>query len=244
MLAPGRYARADASPRPPPDLRHVECWIFDLDNTLYSAHCGVFDQIDARMTLFVARHFGLDLREAVHLQKALYRDHGTTLNGLMREHGVDADAYLAYVHDVALDALAPSHALAAGLERLPGRRFVFTNGCRRHAERVLARLAIESAFEDIWDIRTTDFVPKPAAQAFETVTARSGIAPRRAAMFEDMARNLVPAHGLGMTTVWLRNDSPWSRQGPDHPVPEPAHIHYETDDLARFLGEIAVANPA
>jgi putative hydrolase of the HAD superfamily len=224
-----------------PDFRHVNAWLFDLDNTLYPAACALFDQIEARMTAFVQQRFALGFEEARRLQKAYYREHGTTLNGLMREHGVDPDLYLDFVHDIDLSVLAVDDALAAALLRLPGRRFVFTNGCRRHATRVLQRLAVAHLFDEVWDIRTIGFRPKPDAQSYRAVLDRAGIEARKSAMFEDMARNLVPAHALGMTTVLIRNESPWSKQGPNHPIATREHIHYETDDLAGFLNAVVTA---
>jgi putative hydrolase of the HAD superfamily len=223
-----------------PDFRHVDAWIFDLDNTLYPASSDLFAQIDARMTKFVGEHLGIDANEARALQKAYYRDHGTTLSGLMRMHGVAPDDFLSYVHDIDLGVLAPDPALRPAIERLPGRRFIFTNGCRKHAARVLARLEIENLFEDVWDIKTVSFRPKPDPDGYRFVLDRWAIAPARAAMFEDAARNLVPAQELGMTTVWLKNGSPWSKQGPEHPVPGAGHIHYETGNLTQFLHSIRI----
>jgi putative hydrolase of the HAD superfamily len=223
-----------------PDFRHVDTWIFDLDNTLYPADCGLFAQIDARMTEFVAQLLGVEAQEARFIQKTYYREHGTTLNGLMRLHAVDPEAYLDYVHDIDLSPLSGDLALGAGIERLEGRRFIFTNGCRNHAERVLGRLNLERHFDDIWDIRTIGYRPKPDPIAYEAVLASAGIEPSQAAMFEDAARNLVPAHALGMTTVWLRNGSEWSKQGPAFPVASGEHIDHEIDDLAQFLHEIRI----
>jgi len=221
-----------------PDLRHVRAWIFDLDNTLYPAHSDLFSQIDARMTAFVQRHFGIGTNEARTLQKTYYREYGTTLNGLMRVNGIDPESYLSFVHDIDLSAIKADAVLEAGLTRLPGRRFVFTNGCRNHAERVLDRLKLTRLFDEVWDIRTLDYVPKPELAAYELVLKRTGASATATAMFDDLARNLVPAHALGMTTVWLKNDSAWSRQGPQIPVVTPAHIHHETDDLSSFLQSI------
>ncbi len=222
------------------DFRHVEAWIFDLDNTLYPASSDLFAQIDAKMTVFVQELLGLSADEARGLQKAYYRDYGTTLNGLMRVHGVAADEFLSFVHNIDLDALVPDPGLEAALARLPGKRYVFTNGCRNHASRVLRRLALESLFEEVWDIRTVLYRPKPDPEAYRYVLERSAIAPARAAMFEDVAQNLVPAHELGLTTVWLKNNSAWSKQGPDGPVPESRHIHYEIYDLSQFLHSIRI----
>ena len=231
-------ARMSASQTP--EFRHVSVWIFDLDNTLYSSACGLFGQIDARMTAFVAELMDLSQPEARAIQKQYYRDYGTTLNGLMQSHGVDPEDYLRFVHDIDLSPLERSEALGAGLARLTGRRYVFTNGCRRHANRVLDRLGLAQHFDDIWDIRTTGFCPKPNPAAYDTILSRANAPARNAAMFDDVARNLVPAHALGMTTVWLRNGSDWSKQGPGFPVASATALDHETDDLAFFLANIRI----
>ena len=225
---------------PDADFRHVRAWFFDLDNTLYPPDCDLFAEIDARMTDYVARLLDVDRAEARRLQKEHYRIHGTTLNGLMTLHGVEPEAFLAYVHDIDLSGLRPQPALGAALARLPGKRYVFTNGCRDHAARVLGRLGLADHFDAIWDIRAVGFQPKPGAAAYRTVLEGAGVAASSCAMFDDIARNLVEAHALGWTTVWLNNGSEWSRQGPAHPIAEPHHIHYETDDLAGFLAAIRI----
>jgi putative hydrolase of the HAD superfamily len=223
-----------------PDFRHVEAWIFDLDNTLYPADSDLFVQVDARMTAYVQNLLGLDFDAARAVQKAYYRDYGTTLSGLMQVNGIDPESFLASVHDIDLSVLEPDPSLASALSCLPGRRFVFTNGCRHHAERVLARLKLESLFDEIWDIRTIGYRPKPDQESYRAVLAGTGAVGGRSAMFEDVARNLVPAHALGWTTVWLRNDSAWSKQGPEYPVAEPAHIHHVTEDLPQVLHSIRI----
>ncbi len=223
-----------------PDFRHVEAWIFDLDNTLYRADSDLFAQIDVRMSAYVARLLDLPLDAARRIQKDYYRDHGTTLTGLVKLHGIDPETFLAEVHDIDLSVLAPDQDLNDAIARLPGRRFVFTNGCRHHAARVLDRIGLGAVIDDVWDIRTIGFAPKPEPAAYETVIARACIAPKQAAMFEDLACNLVPAHALGMTTVWLNNGSAWSKQGPEFPVAQSHHIDHETDDLADFLQTIRI----
>ncbi len=223
-----------------PDFRHVTEWVFDLDNTLYRADSGLFARIDARMTEFVAKFLNTDKDAARAVQKSLYREHGTTLNGLIKLHGMDPEPYLDFVHQIDLSDLKPDGALAFAIERLPGRRHVFTNGCARHAQRILDRQGLSHLFESIWDIRTLGFVPKPDAAAYRTILAHGGFAPGAAAMFDDIARNLVEAHALGMTTVWLNTDSAWARQGPEFPVASAGHIDHETGDLTHFLGAIRI----
>jgi putative hydrolase of the HAD superfamily len=223
-----------------PDFSHVRDWIFDLDNTLYAAGNGVFAQIDRRMTQFVAQLLSLDLENARRIQKDLYRQHGTTLAGLINVHHIDPEPYLAFVHDLDLSDLHPDPALTRALQRLPGRRFVFTNGCRNHAARILQRLELSSLFDGIWDIRTIRFSPKPGHAAYQAVVEEGKLDPFAAAMFDDIARNLVVPKNMGMTTIWLNCQSDWSRQGPDFPVASREHIDHETGDLRLFLESIGV----
>jgi putative hydrolase of the HAD superfamily len=223
-----------------PDFRQVTSWIFDLDNTLYRADSGVFAQIEGRMTDYVARFTGLPRDQARILQKTLYRAHGTTLNGLMRLHDADPDDYLDYVHDIDLSGLRPDPVLADAMARLPGRRFIFTNGCRRHAARILEKIGAAQLFDDIWDIRTIGFLPKPGAAAYDQVVAAAQIAPARAAMFDDIVHNLVAARALGMITVWLNTGSEFSRGGPSASEEAHRHVCHETDDLPQFLNKIRI----
>jgi len=225
-----------AAPKSAPDFRHVRTWLFDLDNTLYRADCGIFSQIEGRMTDYVARFTGLARDEARALQKSLYRAHGTTLNGLMRLHGADPDDYLAYVHDIDLSGLAPDADLIAAVERLPGRRAIFTNGCRHHAGRILEKIGAAHLFDEIWDIRTLEFVPKPDPAAYGRLVAAAGLAPHQTAMFDDIAQNLVAAGALGMTTVWLNTGLDFSSGGPQA-IEAP---HHETRNLPKFLHAIRI----
>lgn len=221
-----------------PDFRHIDVWIFDLDNTLYRAETGIFAQIETRMTAFVQQRLGLGFDEARRLQKAYYSEYGTTMNGLVRRHGVDPEAFLAFVHDIDLSALGPDNSLGEAIARLPGRHFVFTNGCRHHSGRVLARLGLAHLFDDLWDIRMLEGRAKPDLEAYRAVLSRADAEPARTAMFDDIARNLVPAQTLGCTTVWVNTGSTWSKQGPAMPEVSPAQICYETTDLCRFLETI------
>ncbi len=223
-----------------PDFRHIDTWIFDLDNTLYPAGSNLFAQIDERMTRYICQQMNLPAEDARRLQQLYYNDYGATLSGLMRLNNVEPEAFLAYVHDIDLSVIVPDAALNQAFARLRGRRFVFTNGCGRHARRVLDRLGLAGAIDDIWDIRALDFTPKPQAAAYRRVVSAGAFVPGSAAMFEDMARNLVPAHALGMTTVWINNGSSWSHQGPEFPAAARGHIHHEIDDLAEFLHAIRV----
>ncbi len=217
-----------------PVLDDVEVWIFDLDNTLYPPHCNLFEQVDRRMAEFISRFLGIDRTAARRLQKRYFREHGTTLNGLMINHGLEPDGYLEYVHDIDVSPVPPSPELDAALARLPGRKIVYTNGSRAHAERVMHRLGVAARFEDIFDIVAADYRPKPDPAAYRALVARFAIDPVRAVMVEDIPRNLEPAHALGMTTVWVRRAHAWSTGGE-----EGAHIHHTTDDLVAWLEAVA-----
>lgn len=203
---------------------HVTHWVFDLDNTLYPPQARLFDQIELRMTRWVMDSLGVPHEEADRLRRHYWELYGTTLAGLMHEHGLDPAPYLDEVHDISLDHLEVDEELAALIAGLPGRRIVYTNGSRPYAERVLAARGLGDAFDAVYGVEHAGFRPKPDRAAFEQVFARDGVAPRRAAMFEDDPRNLAAPHEMGMRTV--------------HVAPErheAEHIHHHTDDLTGFL---------
>ena len=221
------------------DFRSIETWIFDLDNTLYHADSNLFAAIESRMTEFIAHRLDVHPGEAYTLQHFYFRTYGSSLRGLMECDHVDPEEFLSYVHNVDLSPLHPDPKLRTALMRLPGRRFIFTNGCRNHAARVLDQIGLAGLWDDIWDIRTLAYVPKPRPEAYQRIVEAGGFDPHRAAMFEDTARNLVPALDIGMTTVFIRSDSRWSLQGPETATAAPRrHFHHEIDDLADFLQTI------
>ncbi len=213
------------------DLTHIGVWLFDLDNTLYPAESEFMGLIEARMTAFMQRETGLGHDEARALQKRYLREHGTTLAGLMANHGVDPEAFLDEVHDVALDRLTPDPALDAALARLPGRRLVFTNGGGWHAQRVLERLGIADRFEAVFHIGSADYIPKPRPETFTRMLAAHAVDPHGAAFFEDTERNLQPAADLGMTTVLI---------GPHAEASRAAFVHYKAPSLTPFLSAARV----
>jgi putative hydrolase of the HAD superfamily len=208
----------------------TRAWVFNL-----------FAEVDQRMGDYIAKYLGVPFEYARHLQKSYYRQFGTTLSGLMRVHKMEPLGFLDYVHDIDLTAVPHAPELRAEIERLPGRKLIFTNGSRRHAERVAEKLGVLDLFEDICDIAANEYVAKPEAEAFERMVRRHGVAAREAAMFDDMPMNLEAAHGLGMTTVLVHSSYM------DHPVQEqmkrwtalPKHIHHSTEDLRAFLAGIA-----
>jgi putative hydrolase of the HAD superfamily len=192
------------------NLTHIDTWVFDLDNTLYHPRHDLFKQIDVRMGAYIQRLLNVDAVEARRVQKTYFRDHGTTLRGLMAHYEIDPHHFLQDVHDIDVNIVPPDEALNEVLHKLPGRKLIFTNGDTPYARRVLNRIGIEAQF-------TNEFAIDPARTIF----------------FEDMARNLAPAKKLGWTTVWMNNGSEWGDTGSGD-----GHIDYETDDLARWLNQV------
>jgi putative hydrolase of the HAD superfamily len=218
----------------------TKAWIFDLDNTLYPARCNLFAEVDRRMGKFIADYLGVPFEHARYLQKTYYRQFGTTLSGLMQVHKLDPQPFLDYVHDIDLSAIPELPELTQAMAALPGRKLIFTNGSRRHAERVAEKLGVLHLIEDICDIAACEYVAKPSADAFERMMRRHDIKAAEAAMFEDMPHNLEAPHRLGMTTVLVHSDYI------DHPAQLqmrtwrvlPDHIHFATDCLTSFLNSL------
>ena len=231
LAAPARSIGAPLGP----DFRHVEAWLFDLDNTLYPFGAQVLIDAEQRICRFIEDRFGLPQSEAWRLQKDCLRDHGATLSGLIARFAIDPEAYFAFVNDVDVTTLAPAPSLQGALSRLPGKRAVFTNNCGHYAGRVLTQLGIVNEFHRVCDIRTIGFMAKPTRSAYETVVATLGVHPSQCAMFDDAERNLEPAHAMGMTTVFVRPAGTRTAMLP--------HIHHDTDDLAGFLNSIEVRAP-
>ena len=221
----------------------IETWVFDLDNTLYPAEHSLFPQIDKRIRAYISDHLGLSLDEAYRLQKHYYREYGTTLRGLMSVHGTDPNEFLLYVHDIDHSVLAPSPRLDAALGTLPGRKLVFTNGSRAHAERVLERLGVSTHFFAIFDIVDADFIPKPEVPPYQMLGKRFDVRFEHAAMIEDLERNLVPAANLGMTTVWIKQEEHPDKKFLDTPPQNPSHVHHITGDLIQWLEQTVDSDP-
>lgn len=231
---PSNAHRAEA---PASDLRaafaDVEVWIFDLDNTLYPADARLFDQIDRRMTAFIADALDLSPAEANRVRAEYWSLYGTTLNGLIQRHGMAPEAFLEFVHDIDLTALTACARRRTALAALPGRRIVHTNGSRGHAARVLDRLGVADLFDEVFAIEDSDLIPKPQPDAYHTVVTRAAIEPRRAAFFEDTARNLAEPHRLGMRTVFTPTGC--ARAEADRDAPYVEHV---AEDLTAFLASV------
>jgi len=231
----------DENARISADFKDKCTWIFDLDNTLYPAHCNLFAQVDYRMGSFVSDFLKIDRGEARKIQKNYYRRYGTTLNGLMVCHNLDPHLFLNYVHDIDLAPISHDTALNDVLGRLPGRKLILTNGSTKHAENVAGKLGILHHFEDIFDIVAANFIPKPDRATYDRFLKTTGIDPKSAAMFEDLARNLEVPHDLGMKTVLVCSPPEFKDEamdmfnGVDADAP---HVHHVTEHLSDFLNTI------
>jgi putative hydrolase of the HAD superfamily len=211
-------------------LGAVETWVFDLDNTLYPASSGLFPLVQARMNDYIRNLLGVSIEAAKELRAQYFREHGTTMHGLMAVHRVDPHEFMAFVHDVDVSIVPANPELAAALRGLSGRKLIYTNGSVPHAENLLKHLQISDCFDDIFDIVASDFAPKPAMVALRLFVDRYGVRPTGALMVEDMAKNLAPAAELGMTTAWVKTSVDWAAMAADAD-----HINYVVDDLAGFL---------
>ena len=224
-------------PPTPDELKRAfdstEVWLFDLDNTLYPASCRLFDQVDRNITNYICKHLDLEWDEAYRVQKSFFREHGTTMRGLMSEHGTDPDHFLDYVHDIDLSPVDANPELEQALARLPGRKIIFTNGSVDHADNVMNKLGVRHHFEAVFDIVASDYRPKPERPVYDKLVQQHDIHAPSSVMVEDMARNLKPAADMGMTCVWVRTENQWGQEGA-----EDGHVHHVVDDLTKWLCDL------
>lgn len=215
---------------------HIDTWIFDLDNTLYSHETGIWPQLDKRITSYLVSALDLEPGPARVLQKQLYYRHGSSLRGLIEEYNIDPHDYLEYTHNIDYSVLSADPALGSAIEALPGRKLILTNGTCRHAEAVATRLGIMEHFEAIFDIAAAGFLPKPERRTYDTFIAEHAIEPARAAMFEDAEQNLKIPHEIGMRTTLVvpKTPDPYREEFEQEPIVA-GHIHHVTNDLASFL---------
>ena len=214
-------------------IANIDNWIFDLDNTLYPEDTNLFARVSKRMTVFIQKEFNLEEEPARDLQRKMFKQYGTTMRGLMTEYDMDPENFLHFVHDIDVSDMQVDMELKDLLGKLPGRRFIYTNGSVAHAKNITSQLGIENLFEDVFDIVASNFLPKPAPQPYDDMVIKFSADPTRSVMIEDMAKNLRPAADLGMMTVWLRHNKDWSSEDS-----EGDHIHYAIDDLKLWLKEI------
>ena len=213
----------------------ISTWIFDLDNTLYSADSGIFQQVHTLMSKFVSAHLNIDIKKAKELQRKYYRQHGTTLRGLMDNHNVDPDHFLSEVHQLDYSIVGPNFKLNRELKKLKGRKIIYTNANRQHANDILIRLELTNVFDEIFDIKTANYIPKPEASPYEQIISDFNIDPITTIMFDDIAKNLVPAKNVGFASVWI--DVGYENFSDDI-AKSKKYLDYETKDLSLFLDEV------
>ena len=220
-------------------LQSIKFWIFDLDNTLYSGKTKVFEQVDKKMSKFISEKLNVSIEEAKKIQKNYFHEYNTTLNGMIKNHKINANEFLEFVHDINIDFLQKDPKLAKEIEKLDGIKIIFTNGSRKHALNVTKRLGIDQLFDDIFDIVDCDFIPKPLMEPYKKLVEKHKIDPKLCVLVEDIARNLKPAYEMGMKTVWIENDEPWASKFSDSNF-----VNYKTNNLPEFLRKINLLKAA
>ena len=217
-------------------LQSTKFWLFDLDNTLYSGQTKVFEQVDKKMSKYISEKLKVDIKEAKEIQKSYFYKYNTTLNGMIKNHKIDADEFLDFVHDIDVDFLKKDLNLAQELGKLEGKKIIFTNGSRKHAINITQRIGVDQYFDDIFDIVDSEFIPKPAIEPYKKLVEKHKIDPNSCVFIEDIARNLKPAYEMGMKTIWIENDEPWAKKFSDS-----SFIDYKTNNLSEFLKKVNLA---
>lgn len=213
-------------------MENIKNWIFDLDNTLYPHQANLFSQVDHKMGLFIQDMFNIPHADAKLKQKNFFKKHGTTLRGLMSEHGIEPYDYLKFVHDIDFSVLEIDQKLNLAIENLPGEKFIYTNASTDYANVVLSHIGLSGVFKDIFDIHDAEFLPKPDMRSYHKMLDKFAINANQSVMVEDLAGNLNPAAELGMTTVWVPTNTHWSDEGHDE-----QNIHHVAPVLSDWLGE-------
>ena len=220
-------------------IQSIKYWIFDLDNTLYSGKTKVFEQVDKKMSKYISDKLNISIDEAKKIQKNYFYKYNTTLNGMIKNHKINPNEFLESVHDINIDFLQKDLELAKEMEKLEGKKIIFTNGSKKHAINVTKRIGINQYFDDIFDIVDSDFIPKPSIEPYKKLVEKHKIDPKLSVLVEDIARNLKPAYEMGMKTVWIENDEPWAKKFSDG-----TFVNYTTNNLSEFLKKINLAKAA
>ena len=220
-------------------FKSIKYWIFDLDNTLYSGKTKVFEQVDKKMSQYISNKLNISVEEARKIQKNYFYEYNTTLNGMIKNHKINPDEFLEFVHDINIDFLKKDIKLAKEIKDLPGKKIIFTNGSKKHAINVTKKIGIDQHFDHIFDIVDSDFIPKPSIEAYKKLIEKHKIDPKLSVLVEDIARNLKPAYEMGMQTVWIENDEPWASKFSDSNF-----VNYRTNNLSEFLRKINLLKAA
>tara|TARA_B100001113_G_scaffold150720_1_gene123600 strand:- start:43 stop:717 length:675 start_codon:yes stop_codon:yes gene_type:complete len=213
----------------------INTWIFDLDNTLYSADSGIFQQVHKLMGEFISKNLNMEMPEAKKLQAKYYKQHGTTLRGLMDNHGIDPDYFLDEVHRLDYSIVSSNETLNQELQKLEGRKIIYTNANNKHAIDVLDRIDLANFFDEIFDIKMANYIPKPEIKPYEQIIDLFSIDPESSAMFDDIAKNLVPAKKVNFTSVWI--DAGYENFSDDIEASK-EFLDFQTTDLSLFLKDI------
>jgi len=214
-------------------FKTIKYWLFDLDNTLYSGKTKVFEQVDKKMSKYISDKLSISIEEAKKIQKNYFHEYNTTLNGMIKNHKIDPDEFLEFVHDINIDFLQKDTKLAQEIEKLEGKKIIFTNGSRKHALNVTKRIGIDQLFDGIFDIVDSGFIPKPSVEAYRKLVRKHKIDPKLSVFIEDIARNLKPAYEMGMKTVWIENEEPWAKKFSDS-----SFVNFKIKNLSYFLKKI------
>ena len=217
--------------------KNIETWIFDLDNTLYSADSGIFQQVGILMGEFVAKHLKVNIKEAKEIQRKYYKEHGTTLRGLMDNHSIDPDTFLDEVHRLDYSIVQPNYELNKSLKKINGKKYIFTNANKQHADKILEKLKIANLFDGIYDIKMANYIPKPEIQTYEKLIETYNIEPDKTIMFDDIAKNLVPASKKGFTTVWI---DVGHENFSDDIASSKKFLNYQTSVLSNWLHSVSM----
>jgi len=220
-------------------LNLMKYWIFDLDNTLYSGKTRVFEQVSKKMSEYISKKLNVSVVKAKEIQENYFHEYNTTLNGMIKNHKIDADEFLEFVHNIDINFLKKDPMLSEELKKLDGKKIIFTNGSRKHALNVTKRIGIDQYFDDIFDIIDSEFVPKPAIQPYKKLVEKHKIDPKLCGFVEDIARNLKPAYEMGMKTIWIENNEPWAKKYSDSDF-----INFKTNNLSEFLKQINLLKAA
>jgi len=218
------------------EFNSVKFWLFDLDNTLYSGKTKVFEQVDRKMSMYISKKLNVDIAAAKEIQKNYFYEYNTTLNGMIKNHKIDPNEFLDFVHDINVDFLKKDIELGQELKKLNGKKIIFTNGSRNHAINITQRIGIDQYFDDIFDIVDSKFIPKPSVEPYKKLIEKHKIDPNLCVFVEDIARNLKPAYEMGMKTIWIQNEEPWAKKYSDD-----GFVNYKTNNLSEFLKKINLA---
>ena len=213
----------------------IDTWIFDLDNTLYSADSGIFQQVHQLMGEFIKNYLKVDLKEAKIIQSKYYKEHGTTLKGLMDNYGVDPDHFLAEVHKLDYSIVSSNEKLNIQLKKLIGKKIIYTNANLQHTLDVLERIGLTNFFDEIFDIKMANYIPKPEIKPYQQIIEKYDLNPNSSAMFDDIAKNLVPAKKVGFTSVWINAGY---ENFSDDIKSSKKYLDYTTTDLHIFLEKV------